>query len=143
MKEKILSTFKNLGFLMEDMQELGYGFDYEGLHYLWLNYDDEFLNIAIPAVLNKSDLDELAFYQVINRVNATLRYVKANEVGDSLWLFYEREMIGEEDFEVLLPHMILNLEHAVRFLRNGDQDANNDNDGDCIIGEVDLLSDNK
>ena len=113
------------------------------VHYLWLNYDDEFLNIAIPAVLNKSDLDELAFYQVINRVNATLRYVKANELGDSLWLFYEREMIGEEDFEVLLPHMILNLEHAVRFLRNGDQDANNDNDGDCIIGEIDLLSDNK
>lgn len=153
MKEKILNTFRSLGFELEDMKELGYGFDYEGLHYLWMNNDDEeFLNIAIPAVYDKSDSDELEFYQVLDKLNSMLKYVKVNELGNSMWLFYEREMVGEEDFEKLLPKMILHLEHAVRFLRNGGDDANNGNaddeaisdnhDDDCIIGDVDLLSDN-
>lgn len=141
-----MNAFKSLGFEMEDMKELGYGFDYEGLHYLWMNNDDEeFLNIAIPAVYDKSDSDELEFYQVIDKLNSTLKYIKVNELGNSMWLFYEREMIGEEDFEKLLPKMILHLEHAVRFLRNGGDDAisdNHDDDSDCIIEDVDLLSDN-
>ena len=54
----------------------------------------------------------------------------------------------------ILPKMILNLEHGVRFLRSRDQDVTNDNNdaevidenGDdsdeCIISDVDLLSDN-
>lgn len=154
MKEKILNAFKSLGFEMEDMEELGYGFDYEGLHYLWMNNDDEeFLNIAIPAVYDKSDSKELEFYQVIDKLNSMLKYVKVNEIGNSMWLFYEREMIGEEDFEKLLPKMIIHLEHAVRFLRNEGEDANSGNaedeatsdnhdDEDYIIGDVDLLSDN-
>lgn len=154
MKEKILNAFKSLGFEMEDMEDLGYGFDYEGLHYLWMNNDDEeFLNIAIPAVYDKSDSNELEFYQVIDKLNSMLKYVKVNEIGNSMWLFYEREMIGEEDFEKLLPKMIIHLEHAVRFLRNEGEDANggkaddeatsdNHDDEDYIIGDVDLLSDN-
>ncbi|MCH5174542.1 MAG: hypothetical protein J1F40_01480 [Prevotellaceae bacterium] len=154
MKEKILNAFQNLGFAMEYMEEVGYGFDYESLHYLWMNNgDEEFLCITIPAVFDKSDSDELEFYQVIDKLNSTLKYVKVNEVNNSMWLFYEREMIGDEDFEKLLPKMIFHLEHAVRFLRNGGQNTNNDNDadaingnriddGDCIVGDVDLLSDN-
>lgn len=153
MKEKILNAFKNLGFEMEDMEGLAYGFDYEGLHYLWMNNnDEEFLSIAIPAVYDKSDSDELEYYQVIDKLNSTLKYVKVNELGNSMWFFYEREMIGEEDFEKLLPKIILHLEHAVRFLRSGGEEINNGNDEDeaakdshndeCIIGDVDMLSDN-
>lgn len=155
MKEKILNAFKNLGFEMEKMGELGYSFDYEGLHYLWMNNDDEeFLSITIPAVFDKSDAEELEFYQVIDKLNSTLKYVKVNELSNSMWLFYERELIGEENFEELLPKMILHLEHALRFLRSGGEDTNRGNDeaetnsddhnddGDCMIGDVDLLSDN-
>lgn len=154
MKEKILNAFKNLGFEMNDLDDLGYEFDYEGLHFLWINNkDEEFFSLAVPAVYEKPDSEELEFYQVIDRLNSTLKYVKANEFGNSMWLYYEREMIGEEDFEKLLPKMILHLEHAVRFLRSeedansGDDDdetisSNRDNDEDSIIGDVDLLSDN-
>lgn len=148
MKEKILNTFKNLGFEMEDFEELGYGFDYEGLHYLLLNNDEEeFLNIAIPAVYEKSDSNELEFYKVIDKLNTALKYIKANELFGSIWLFYEREMIGEEDLEKLLPKMILHLEHAVHVLRDGGEEVNSGNDEngdicddldyDFIIGDVD------
>ena len=71
-----------------------------------------------------------------------------------MWFFYEREVSEDDDFEKILPKMILNLEHGIRFLRSGGQDTTdddndaevineNDNDSDeCIISDVDLLSDN-
>lgn len=155
MKTKILEAFKNLGFEMEDMEELGYGFEYEDLHYLWMNYeDDEFLRIAVPAVCDKPEDYVLDYYQVINKLNSTLKYVKTCEVCNSIWFFYEREIVGEEDFEKLLPKIILHLEHAVRFLRSGGHETSNDeNDGeviresnddddDHVISDVDLLNDN-
>lgn len=136
MKEMILNTFKSLGFEMEDFEELGYGFDYEGLHYLWMNSDDEeFLSIAIPAVLDKADTDELRFYQVMDKLNSTLKFVKVHELGNSMWLFYEREILDGEDFEKLLPKMILYLEHAVRFFGNGDSDTSNNDDNNVATSD--------
>ena len=46
MKEKILDAFKALGFEMEELEGFGYGFEYEGKHFLYMyNEDDEdFLN---------------------------------------------------------------------------------------------------
>ena len=150
-----MNAFKALGFEMENLEKLGYSFDYEGLHFLLMNNkDDEFLSIAIPAVYDKSNSDELEFYKVMDKLNATLKYVKVNELSNSMWFFYEREVSEDDDFEKILPKMILNLEHGVRFLRSRGQDVTNDNNdaevidenGDdsdeCIISDVDLLSDN-
>lgn len=106
MKEKILDAFKNLGFEMEDLEELGYGFEYEGIHYLWMaNNDEDFLNIAVPAIFDMADTNELEFYQVMDKLNSTLKFIKVNELGNSMWMFYERELFGGEDFEQLLPRI--------------------------------------
>lgn len=120
MNEKILNAFKNLGFEMEQLEDIGYGFEYEGLHYLLVNGGDDeaFLSIALPAVLDKPELEDVKFYQVMDKLNSTLKYIKVNEFADGMWIFYEREMVGEEDFENLLPKMILRLEQAVAFMRN-------------------------
>lgn len=119
MKEKILDAFKNLGFEMEDLEELGYGFEYEGIHYLWMAHNDEdFLNIAVPAIFDKADTNEQEFYQVMDKLNSTLKFIKVNELGNSMWMFYERELFGGEDFEQLLPRIILHLEHALHFMRD-------------------------
>ena len=52
MKEQILDAFKALGFEMEEMEGLGYGFQYEGKHYLYVynEDDDDFLNIDYKVV---------------------------------------------------------------------------------------------
>lgn len=119
MKEKILEAFKALGFEMEDMEGLGYGFQYEGRHYLYMyNEDDEnFLNISIPAVMDLDDENNVGFYQVMDKINGTLKYVKANKLNDSMWLFYERELLGGEDLMQVISHMILHLEAGFMFLR--------------------------
>lgn len=51
MKEKILETLVALGFKTENIDNTGYGFDYEGKHFLFLpdENDDDFSPSACPA----------------------------------------------------------------------------------------------
>ena len=120
MKEQILNTFAAMGFLLEEMEGFGYGFQYEGINYLYMPNDDDedFLNIAVPAIVEINDENIHAAHLLMDKLNSTLKYVKANKLGDSMWLFYERELYGGEDFEKLLSRMILHLEAALNFYRN-------------------------
>ena len=112
MKEQILNVFATLGFQLEEMEGFGYGFQYEGINYLFMpNEDDEeFLNISVPAILEINDDNLHAALMLMDKMNSTLKYVKANKLGDGLWLFYERELFGGEDLEKLVSRMILHLE---------------------------------
>lgn len=120
MKEQILNTFAAMGFQLEEMEGFGYGFQYEGINYLYMPNDDDedFLNIAVPAIVEINDENAHAAHLLMDKLNSTLKYVKANKLGDSMWLFYERELYGGEDFEKLLSRMILHLEAALNFYRN-------------------------
>ena len=120
MKEQILNVFTTLGFQLEEMEGFGYGFQYEGINYLYMpNEDDEeFLNIAIPAILEINEDNVHVAHMLMDKLNSTLKYVKANKLGDSMWLFYERELYGGEDLEKLVSRMILHLEAAMSFYRN-------------------------
>ena len=139
MKEKILDAFKALGFEMEDMEGLGYGFEYEGKHFLYMyNEDDEdFMNIALPAVLDMDDENNMCFYQVMDKINGTLKYVKANKLNDSMWLFYERELFGDEDMKQILSRMILHLEAGLMFLRRAMASSEEDSDSASEVTDRD------
>jgi len=137
MKEQILDTFKALGFKLEEIDGLGYDFLYEGKHYLYMyNEDDEdFLNLSIPAVLDFDDEDSAGFYQVMDKVNSARKYVKANKVNDSMWLFYERELFGGEDMKQILSRMILHLEAGFYFLHRAMESS--DDGSDTVSDEDD------
>ena len=57
MKERILEAFGNLGFKLEDAGNGGYSFTYEGLNLLLLynENDKDFLNIALPGIIEADD----------------------------------------------------------------------------------------
>ena len=130
MKEQILNTLTAMGFQLEEVEGFGYGFRYEGINYLYMpnEEDEDFLNISIPAVLDCDDVSSEVFYQVMDKLNSTLKYVKANKLGDGMWLFYERELYGGEDLEKLLSRMILHLEAGITFFRNLFSSATEDDD---------------
>ena len=119
MKEQILNAFALLGFQLEEMEGFGYEFQYEGINYLYMpnEEDDDFLNIAIPAIVevNEDNLHDAML--VADKINSTVKYVKANKCGDSLWLFYERELFGGEELDKLVTRMILHLEASMNFYR--------------------------
>ena len=136
MKEKILGVFKALGFVMENFEKFGYGFQYEGKPYLYM-YDEDnenYLNISIPAVLDVDDDDDISFYQLMNYINITIKYVKASKLDDSIWLVYERRLLDEEDLEQVITHMIHLLEGSLhslnRIMKGIKDDCNPDDDDD-------------
>lgn len=119
MKEKILEAFAELGFKLEQMDDFGYGFSYEGTNYIFMsNEDDEdFLNICVPGIYDLEEESPLTFIELINKINSTLKYIKAYELGKSIWLFYERELFGDEDLVKVISRMILHLEAGLMFSR--------------------------
>ena len=139
MKEKILAAFENLGFNLEDNESLGYHFYYEGINFLYMyNEDDEdFLNISVPSIYDFEKDNKEKYEELKEKINSTLKYVKAYTLGDSLWIFYERDLLGNEDLEEVIRHMILHLAAALMFARdsiekidNGESDEGSDNDND-------------
>ena len=137
MKEKILAAFENLGFNLEDNESLGFSFNYEGINYLYMyNEDDEdFLNISVPGIYDLEEDNKEGYNALKEKINSSLKYVKAYTLGKGLWLFYERDLLGNEDLEEVIRHMILHLAAALMFARdsiekidNGESDESSDND---------------
>ena len=144
MKEKILEAFRELGFKLEEEEGMGYCFNYEGLNllYMYNENDEEFLNIALPGIVEVEEDKMLQICALLEKINSTLKYIKAYMLGNSVWLFYERELIeqreqsptcsdyaesrekktegqlcGEEDLVTVISRMILHLEAGLVFAR--------------------------
>ena len=144
MKEKILEAFRELGFKLEEEEGMGYCFKYEGLNllYMYNENDEEFLNIALPGIVEVEEDKMLQICALLEKINSTLKYIKAYMLGNSVWLFYERELIeqreqsrtcsdyaesrekktegqlcGEEDLMTVISRMILHLEAGFVFAR--------------------------
>ena len=119
MKEKILEAFRALGFQLEEVEVLGYSFKYEGLHFLYMYNErhEEFLSIALPGIFDVEKERMLKVYTLLERINSKLKYVKAYMFGKGVWLFYERELIGDENLVKVISHMIRHLEYGIDFAR--------------------------
>lgn len=146
MNEKILDAFKALGFKMEDLDGTAFGFRYEGRNFLLLpnEEDEEFLNIALPCVLETGDVDEETFNETMDKLNSTLKYVKTYKAFGGLTLFYERDLIGDVDLKAVIRRMIQHLEAGHFFLHhrllssNDDEDSGSDDEYDVTeIAESD------
>lgn len=119
MKEKILEAFRELGFQLEETEDIGYSFCYEGMNFLCIynGNDEEFLNISLPAIYDLENENPLLRWILPEKINSTLKYVKAYAPSDNIWLFYERELLGNEDLAQLISRMIFHLEAAIQFVR--------------------------
>lgn len=120
-KEKIMNAFQAWGLTLNALTENLYAFKFEDISFLWIVNEDNpsFLNLAIPNILSMSDIDELFYHKLMDRINATSLYVKANTYDDGMWLFYERELVDEnENIEKILQHMITYLEGAYQNFYN-------------------------
>ena len=53
----------------------------------------------------------------MEKINSTLKYVKAYLFGSSVWMFYERELFDGEDLPLLISRVILRLEAGLQFAR--------------------------
>ena len=134
-----MKVLAELGFQLEQIEDLGFKFSYEGTNFFFMpNEDDEeFLNIAVPEIYDLEEETPLTFIALMNKINSTLKYIKAYEVGKSVWLFYERELYGDEDLTKVISRMILHLEAAIMFAQKAMAEIkeNAEDNGD----EVDIV----
>ena len=133
MKEKIVEALRDLGFILEEVSGIGYHFKFEAVNMFYLNSEDEkFVSIIVPGIFETENSDMEVVYKTMEKVNSTLKYVKAYLWNDSITLTYEREMFGEENLEEMLGSMIVQLESALRFSRNVIETLQNEmNDADA------------
>lgn len=147
MKEKILEAFRDLGFKLEEEEGMGYCFNYEGLNllYMYNENDEEFLNIALPGIVEVEEDRMLQICALLEKINSTLKYVKAYMLGNSVWLFYERELFGEEDLMTVISRMILHLEAGLVFARKAMAEieetmANDSSDDDTAESAEEIMA---
>lgn len=147
MKEKISEAFRDLGFKLEETEGMSYNFNFEGLNllYMYNENDEEFLNIALPGIIEVEEDRMLQICALLEKINSTLKYVKAYILGNSVWLFYERELFGEEDLMTVISRMILHLEAGLAFARKAMAEieetmADNSSDDDAADGAEDIVA---
>ena len=140
MKEKILEAFQNLGFEMNGIEGIGYVFHFEDVNFLWVpNEDEEFFNICVPSFFEKKAIDEPTFYQLMDKFNSTLMYVKVNEENENMWMFYERYISGCDNLEDTIRHMILHLSRGLHFARETIEKASEGNEKE--ESDADIIED--
>lgn len=108
MKEKIEEVMGNLGLVLEKMSENFYSFDYEHLHCLLMFNEDDtnFVQFSVPCLVERGEIEDAAFNDLMNRFNRDFKYVKCYDMGIGLSLYYERDLAGESNLEEVVSRII-------------------------------------
>lgn len=110
-KELILAKIEELGFSIEEVGDFGYVFKFEELTILYMPDDDEnFLRFAVPNIYDVTDENKRFVLEVVNDTNMSIKYSKTCVYGDSVWVFYEYRLFGEDNLEDIIEHSMLLLQ---------------------------------
>ena len=110
-KEIILAKIEELGFSIEEAGDFGYVFKFEELTILYMPDDDEnFLRFAVPNIYDVTDENKRFVLEVVNDTNMSIKYSKTCVYGDSVWVFYEYRLFGDDNLEDIIEHSMLLLQ---------------------------------
>lgn len=120
MKQKkiVLAQLKAMGFKPVEIEDVGYGFTYEGMNYLYMSDDgdEQFLRIVIPYLFEVTDENRVAVLEAMHETGKTLKYSKVCIMSkNAVWAMYEHRLTSVDDLPELLEHIILVLEATARF----------------------------
>lgn len=116
-QETINQALNALGFTIEESEDGSYQFDYEGERYVCCLADEKMLVVMLPHVVGRQHFqskEELNEWTVL--MNMSIRYVKAIRMDGEIALAVEHEIVGEEDMQEELQHIIDNIETARHFV---------------------------
>lgn len=108
MKEKVKEIMGELGFIINELAENAYAFDFEQLHCLMMfnSNDKEYVQFCVPCLIERNEIDDAEFNKLMDYLNSELKYVKCYEIGDGLSMFYERYLDSEIGLEKVIKHVI-------------------------------------
>lgn len=134
-REKIIEAFEELGFHLGQIVESEWlGFSFEGNKYMYLsdNEEEEYLSISIPYIYELKDDNFNKFVKLEEWINYASKCVKASNRDNSLWLFYERKLLNEEDLKLVISHMVMSLDYVLytahRFIEDLETEDENEDE---------------
>lgn len=116
----IVKTLKELGFEPQKYDDLGYVFDMEGIHILYIGDEDtpSFIRFAVPSIFDITDENRAEITGIMYELTKELKYVKAFDINDSVWISYEHCLVSPEELETLVAHIIYSLQHSLVYFND-------------------------
>ena len=114
MANKIITTFKELGFKLQKFKENVYIFNYQGVNLVYRQYldDDNFLQIGMPLDKCNTTTD---IYMLANEINMRLKYVKSCIYDDNLWIIYERRLDEGDNLAEIIKDIVTRMVDSMHF----------------------------
>lgn len=131
--ETLKQHFHSLGFELDELPDFGFGFEYEGIHYLISTDENDFdcIQLCVPHIYDVNEDNRTDVNEVVNNLNCRLKYTKTVATDDGVWMMYEHFVAMEDNLEDVLEHMIKVLQASVViFYRKieGEDGTNEDED---------------
>ena len=130
-KEMIIKSLEEQGFKLEELDDLGYLFQYGESKFLYMpdDSDDDMLRFALPSIYDINEDNRAMILELVNDMNLRVKYTKVCAYMEGVWVFYEHRMSNNEDVADLIEH-ILNLMLFTTFIFhkkvNGDFEYDNE-----------------
>lgn len=114
-KKTILEKLEEFGFLVEEIPEFGYVFNYEGIKFLYTPDDDDedFLRFSVPNIFDVTEDNRTLVFDIINDTNLKIKYGKICAYGNNVWASYEHRIFNNDNIEELIEHCLLVLQATV------------------------------
>ena len=103
------------------MPSLGWHFKYNGQVYFYVVGKDEgMIRFCIPFVAGLSSQDKDLLKEAVNDTNRNVKFIKAllsEKDNAKVSLDYDHKITDIESAKDIVPHIIMSLDFAVRFLK--------------------------
>jgi len=113
--EMVMNFLRQQGFCPEvDEDDGNILFKYQMANFLFINNDEdeEFFQLLMPGIYDVTDDNRDVVLEAANKVNHSIKVVKACVVNDSVWLFFENLLDHTPEVDDIIPRALAILQGA-------------------------------
>lgn len=113
--EMVLNFLKQQGFCPEvDPDNGNILFKFQMANFLFVNNDEdeEFFQLVMPNIFDVTEDNREMALEAANKLNCSIKVVKASIINDGIWLFFENLLDKTPDVSDILPRALQILQAA-------------------------------
>ena len=113
--EMVMNFLRQQGFCPEVDEDNGnILFKYQMANFLFVNNDEdeEFFQLLMPGIYDVTDDNRDMVLEEANKVNHSIKVVKACVINDNVWLFFENLLDHTPEVEDIIPRALAILQGA-------------------------------
>ena len=108
--DNVMNFLRQQGFCPEIDEDNGnILFKYQMGNFIYVDNqddDDEFFQLLMPGIYDVTDDNREVVYEAMNRVNHSIKVVKACNINDSVWLFFENLLDSSPEVGDIMPRAL-------------------------------------